>query len=177
MLALLLVGGGAAPQPEGYRRRMPSDLVLKSMNMVHRAAIMISGGRVGLRVGGMPVVELTTTGRTTGQPRTVLLTAPAQVGDALVVVASRGGDDRHPGWFLNLRDDPRVQVSVQGRPAQLMQARVATAPEREQLWPQIIADHKNYADYQSRTSRVIPLVLLEAQADPRTTPGDATEEP
>jgi deazaflavin-dependent oxidoreductase (nitroreductase family) len=140
---------------------MPSDRVLKSMNAVHRAVLMISGGRVGFRVAGMPVLQLTTTGRKTGLPRTVILTAPTRVGDALVVVASRGGDDRHPGWFLNLQDDPRVQVRVQGQPERPMRARVATAQERAELWPRIIADHKNYAGYQSRTSRVIPLVLLE----------------
>lgn len=145
---------------------MPSDLVLKSMNAVHRAVLAISGGRVGFRVAGMPVLQLTTTGRKTGQPRTVILTAPTQVGDALVVVASRGGDDRNPGWFLNLQSDPRVQVSVQGGPTQPMQARVATTRERDELWPRIIAAHKNYAGYQRKTSRVIPLVLLVPQEGP-----------
>jgi len=109
----------------------------------------------------MPVLELTTTGRKTGQPRTVMITAPVRVGDALVVVASRGGDDHNPGWFLNLRHDPNVQVSVEGRPAQPMRARVASTQERDELWPRIVADHKEYAIYQTRTSRVIPLVLLE----------------
>jgi deazaflavin-dependent oxidoreductase (nitroreductase family) len=142
---------------------MPSDLALKSMNAIHRAVLVITAGRVGFRVSGMPVLELTTTGRKTGQPRTVMLTSPARLGEAFVVVASRGGDDHHPGWFLNLRDEPRVQVAVQGRPAQPMRARVATEQERDQLWPQITTDHKNYADYQSRTSRVIPLVILEPQ--------------
>jgi deazaflavin-dependent oxidoreductase (nitroreductase family) len=142
---------------------MPSDLSLKAMNTLHRAVLMISGGRLGWRIAGMPVLELTTTGRTTGQPRTVILTAPARVGDALVVVASRGGDDRHPAWFLNLQSDPDVRVRIGGKPAQRMHARVATSEERDELWPRIVADHKNYAGYQTRTSRVIPLVLLEPQ--------------
>jgi deazaflavin-dependent oxidoreductase (nitroreductase family) len=143
---------------------MPSDLALKSMNVVHRAILAISGGRVGFRVAGMPVLRLTTIGRKSGLPRTVLLTSPARVGEALVVVASRGGDDRHPAWFLNLQNDPHVQVSVQGGPTRPMRARVATAQERDTLWLRITTDHKNYADYQTRTSRVIPLVLLEPQA-------------
>jgi deazaflavin-dependent oxidoreductase (nitroreductase family) len=143
---------------------MPSDLVLKSMNMVHRGILMISGGRVGSRFAGMPVVQLTTTGRKSGRPRTVLLTSPAQFGDALVVVASRGGDDRHPAWFLNLRNDPHVQVCVQGGPTLPMLARVATTQERDELWPRVVAAYKNYGEYQTRTSRMIPLVLLEPQA-------------
>ncbi len=142
---------------------MPSDVALKAMNMIHRAILKISGGRVGYRTAGMPVVQLTTIGRTSGQPRTVMLTSPARVGEALVVVASRGGDDRHPAWFLNLESDPHVQVAVQGGPSQPMLARVATPQERDELWPQIAAEHTHYAGYQTKTTRVIPLVLLEPQ--------------
>ncbi|WP_143265583.1 nitroreductase/quinone reductase family protein, partial [Amycolatopsis lexingtonensis] len=72
---------------------MPSDRVLKTMNAVHRGLIKLSGGKVGWQVA-MPVLELTTVGRKSGQPRTVLLTSPHQEGDALVVVASRGGDHK-----------------------------------------------------------------------------------
>jgi deazaflavin-dependent oxidoreductase (nitroreductase family) len=91
----------------------------------------------------------------------VLLTSPVQEGDTYVVVASRGGDDQHPAWFLNLRDNPAVQVSTDGKPARPMRARVADAATRARLWPLVIADHKNYAGYQTKTSREIPLVLLE----------------
>jgi len=143
---------------------MPSDLAFRALRVVHRGMVRISGGRLGWRVGGMPVLELTTTGRKTGQPRTVMLTAPVRVGDALVVVASRGGDDHHPAWFLNLQQDPNVQVSVSGQPAKSMRARVATGQERDELWRRIVADHKNYAGYQTKTRRVIPLVLLEPAA-------------
>jgi deazaflavin-dependent oxidoreductase (nitroreductase family) len=143
---------------------MPSDLALKTMNVVHRAILKISGGRVGARAAGMPVVQLTTIGRKSGQPRTVMLTSPTRVGDALVVVASRGGDDRHPAWFLNLENDPHVHVAVQGGPSRPMLARVATTQERDELWPQIAGQYTNYAGYQTKTSRVIPLVLLAPQA-------------
>src|SRR5512140_2926831 len=111
---------------------MPSDVTLKAMNLVHRAILKISGGRAGLTVAGMPVLQLTTTGRKSGQPRTVMLTSPARVGQAFVIVASRGGDDRHPAWFLNLGNDPHVQVAVQGGPSQPMLARVATPQERDE---------------------------------------------
>ena len=112
----------------------------------------------------MPVLELTTTGRKSGQPRAVMLTSPLQEGSTYVVVASRGGDDTNPAWFLNLRDHPEVEVAIQGRAKQAMNARVATADERADMWPRFTADHKNYAGYQTKTDREIPLVLLELPA-------------
>lgn len=140
---------------------MPSDATLKALNAVHRAVLTITRGRLGWSAYRMPVLELTTTGRKTGQPRRVILTSPARAGDALIVVASRGGDDKHPAWFLNIQDHPDVEVSLQGGPARPMRARVATPAERDELWPVVTADHRNYAEYQTRTDRVIPLVLLE----------------
>jgi deazaflavin-dependent oxidoreductase (nitroreductase family) len=139
---------------------MPSDFALKTMNAVHRGLIKLTGGKVGWQVA-MPVLELTTIGRKSGQPRSVLLTSPHQEGDAWVVVASRGGDDTHPAWFLNLRDNPEVEVSLKGGAKQPMRARVAGAEERARLWPKITAEFKNYAQYQTKTEREIPLVFLE----------------
>lgn len=131
------------------------------MNGIHRFLIKVSGGRLGWLAMDMPVLELTTTGRKSGQPHSVMLTSPLQEGAGLVVVASRGGADYPPEWFLNVRDNPDVEVSLQGRPKHQMRGRVATPAERERLWPLIIADHKNYAGYQTKTAREIPLVLLE----------------
>jgi deazaflavin-dependent oxidoreductase (nitroreductase family) len=140
---------------------VPNDLTFKAMNAIHRGLLTVSGGRVGWRASNMPVLELTTTGRRTGRPRSVMLTSPLRDGAALVVVASRGGDDRPPSWFLNLQANPDVVVTLQGAPNQPMRARVANAVERTRLWPQVTADHQNYAEYQTRTSREIALVLLE----------------
>ncbi|MDQ1385268.1 MAG: hypothetical protein QOG65_2647 [Actinomycetota bacterium] len=140
---------------------MPSDLTLKAMNGIHRALLKVTGGKFGWEAGKMPVLELTTTGRKSGQPRAVMLTSPLQEGDTIVVVASRGGDDTHPAWFLNLRDHPEVEVAYKGAPKQPMRARVANAEERARMWPLVTADHKNYAGYQTKTTREIPLVLLE----------------
>lgn len=142
---------------------MPSDLTLKTMNAMHRGLLKLTGGRVGWQAGPMPVLELTTIGRKSGQPRSVMLTSPVQEGDTWVIVASRGGDDHHPAWFLNLRDRPDVDVSLQGKPKQRMRARIATPEERARLWPQITAIYKGYAGYQDKTDREIPLVLLEPQ--------------
>ncbi|MFZ9628773.1 MAG: nitroreductase/quinone reductase family protein [Ilumatobacteraceae bacterium] len=140
---------------------MPSDFALKSMNAVHRALLALSFGKVGWQAAGMPVLELTTTGRTSGQPRTCLLTSPLQVGDDYVIVASRGGDDHHPAWYLNLCANPVVAVSIGGAPAEQRSARVATADERAEMWPTITTRYRNYAGYQARTTREIPLVVLE----------------
>lgn len=140
---------------------MPSDLLMKSMNALHRGLLTVTFGKVGWRAGGMPVLELTTIGRRSGEPRSCLLTSPLQVGETYAIVASRGGDDHHPAWFLNLQANPEVQVAINGKPRQPWTARVATSTERANLWPKVIADHKNYADYQSKTEREIPLVLLE----------------
>lgn len=140
---------------------MASDFGFKMMNAVHRGTLKISGGRLGWGASGMPVLELTTTGRKSGQRRSVMLTSPFQEGSTIVVVASRGGDDQHPAWFLNLRDDPDVEVSMKGEPKRRMVARVANPQERARLWPLVTADHKNYAGYQTKTDREIPLVLLE----------------
>jgi deazaflavin-dependent oxidoreductase (nitroreductase family) len=140
---------------------MPSDLFLKGMNTVHRTVQKISGGRFGWDVVNMPVVELTTTGRKSGRPHTVLLTSPVRDGEAVVVVASRGGDDHHPAWFLNLRDNPDVDVAMGREPRRPMLARIADSDERARLWPQVVARYKDYGNYQTRTDREIPLVLLE----------------
>ena len=140
---------------------MPSDALLKGMNAVHRAILKASFGKIGWSGYGMPVLELTTTGRKSGQSRTVLLTSPWQDGDTIAIVASRGGDDIHPAWYWNIQADPSVQVKLQGQPTRPMRARVATPDERARIWPELTAEHKNYAGYQERTEREIPVVLLE----------------
>jgi deazaflavin-dependent oxidoreductase (nitroreductase family) len=143
---------------------MPSDFALKSMNAIHRGLLAVTFGKVGWKAGGMPVLELTTTGRKSGQERSCMLTSPLQVGDTYVIVASRGGDDHHPAWYLNLESNPEVQIALGGKAKQPRRARIATADERAEMWPQITALYRNYAGYQSKTTREIPLVLLEPVA-------------
>ena len=96
-----------------------------------------------------------------GQRRSVLLTSPVQQGDTLVIVASRGGDDHHPAWFLNLQANPEVEVSLKGAPKESMRARILSSDERTALWPEVTAAYKGYAGYQEKTDREIPLVALE----------------
>lgn len=140
---------------------MPSDFSLVAMNTVHRVVMQLTGGRLGWRLAGMPVLELTTRGRRSGEPRSVMLTSPVQLGESFVVVASRGGDDHDPAWFQNLKEEPRVLVARRGGPPQRMIARVATSTERERLWPWVTQKYSAYAAYQKRTDREIPLVLLD----------------
>ncbi len=139
---------------------MPSDIALKAMNTIHRTILTVTRGKVGWSASNMPVLELTTTGRKSGQPRSVMLTSPVQEGDDLVIVASRGGDDTHPAWFLNLEADPDVQVALGGGSKRPYRATVADAGERARLWPMITQDHQNYAGYQKKTDRDIPVVVL-----------------
>lgn len=146
---------------------VPNDFQLKAMNAVHRFVRKVSAERLGWTVAGMRALELTTVGRKSGRPHAVMLTSPIELNGRLVIVASRGGDDHHPAWFLNLRDHPAVQVRLSGRVSTPMSARVATAEERAQLWPKIVAGHRNYAAYQAKTSREIPLVVLEPAAAER----------
>jgi deazaflavin-dependent oxidoreductase (nitroreductase family) len=130
---------------------VPSDLQLKLMNIVHKGAIKLTGGRLGWTAGGMPSLELTTTGRKSGDPRTVMLTSPLQL----------GGNDQHPAWYLNLVANPKVTVRYQGGSRQAMVARTVTDAERADLWPQITQRYRGYAGYQDKTDRTIPVVVLE----------------
>ena len=139
---------------------MPSNFALKTMNAVHRGVLAATFGKAGNKVNGMPVLELTTTGRKSGQPRACMLTSPLVEGDTIVVVASRGGDDIHPAWYHNLVANPDVTVAFQGSEPKPYRAVVASADERARMWPIITGKHRNYAGYQKKTDREIPLVLL-----------------
>jgi deazaflavin-dependent oxidoreductase (nitroreductase family) len=136
------------------------DIGARIVTGFHGAVFRMSNGRLANRGFGMPVLELTTTGRKTGKRRTTMLTSPVQDGAKVVVVASYGGDDRHPTWFLNLRDDPKVEITMNGQ-TRAMRARIASPEEKAELWPRVVAAYKGYAQYQERTDRDIPLVILE----------------
>lgn len=138
----------------------PKDVGGKVVNKIHRSLFRATKGRIGGNVMGMPAVELVTIGRKSGQRRSTMLTAPIVDDDRVVVVASWGGDDRHPIWYLNLRDEPKVEVTVNGRHRD-MAARTATEAEKAELWPVITSSYKGYAGYQEKTDREIPVVILE----------------
>lgn len=110
------------------------DAVFRGVNGFHPLLLRLTGGRVGRSLGGMPVVLLETVGRRSGEPRVTPLTAPVVDGDTVVLVASYGGDSRHPAWYLNLMADPDVAITMNGVRRE-MRARTATPEEKADLWP------------------------------------------
>ena len=137
-----------------------ADIGLKTMNQVHRTIVHSSGGRVLGSVFGMPAVELHTVGRKSGRPRSTMLTAPVVDGDRVVLVASKGGDDRDPDWYRNLVARPEIELTMAGQRLP-MRARRASPDEKAELWPRVVAAYKGYGGYQRRTERDIPLVVCE----------------
>jgi deazaflavin-dependent oxidoreductase (nitroreductase family) len=107
-------------------------------------------------------ISLTTTGRKSGQARTVTLYG-FEDGTRIVIVGSRGGAARHPAWVHNLRAEPRATVRV-GKESNLVIAREVEGPDRDRLWASVTAAFPLYATYQRRTQRTIPLFVLEPDA-------------
>jgi deazaflavin-dependent oxidoreductase (nitroreductase family) len=142
------------------RRGRFADLWFATVSRAHALLLRLSRWHLGAGIAGMPVVELRTIGRRSGRPRPVILSAPIIDGERVVLVASKGGDDRDPAWYRNLVANPSVDLTVRGttRP---MTARPADPTERAELWPRVVAAYWGYAVYQRRTSRQIPLVICE----------------
>ncbi len=119
-----------------------------------------TGGEVGHDwKEGSSVLLLTTTGRTSGEPRTTPLIY-AKDGDRYVIVASKGGAPEDPGWYRNLRKAPEVELQVWDEVFRA-RARTAEGDERDRLWEKANEVWPHYAEYQERTEREIPVVVLE----------------
>jgi deazaflavin-dependent oxidoreductase (nitroreductase family) len=132
--------------------------ITRAFTDTHVALIRMSHGKVGARMGAMKLCILTTRGRQSGvERRNPLACFPHD--DGLVVIASAGGSDTDPAWYRNLVANPDVRVEVDGldRP---MTARTATDEERPLIWSGVISTAKNFAGYQTKTSRKIPVVIL-----------------
>ena len=136
------------------------DRALAVLSGFHRWVIRVSRGRLGWRIGRLVTVELHTIGRHTGLPRSAILSAPIVEPDRVVLVASKGGADRHPAWYLNLVDHPDVVIDLRDG-SRTMRARTATPEEKAELWPRVTAVYPGYAHYQQRTRRDIPVVICE----------------
>jgi deazaflavin-dependent oxidoreductase (nitroreductase family) len=137
----------------GYQQ---PDLTLLGEEHVRR--YRETNGEVGYIWNGVPTLLLTTTGRKTGQPRTSALIF-ARDGDGFLVVASTGGAPRHPSWYLNLVATPAAEIQVGGDHIPVT-ARSATDEEKPRLWGIVAEQWPNYNVYQTRTDRVIPVVIL-----------------
>lgn len=126
----------------------------------HLALYRATGGRIGGTMGALRVLLLTTTGRKSGQARTVPLVF-FEDGERLVIIGSKGGDPRDPLWWQNLKQTPQATVQI-GADSRRVRARIASAEERARLWPRIKGENPAYAGYELKTRREIPVVVLEA---------------
>jgi deazaflavin-dependent oxidoreductase (nitroreductase family) len=132
----------------------PTDWVAQ-----HIRDYLQSNGRNGHLFRGMPTLLLTTRGRRSGvRRRTALIYGEA--GDSYLVIASNGGAPKHPAWYLNLAEDPAVDVQV-GAEIFPAWARVASKAEKPLLWQQMTAIFPSYDNYQAQAARDIPLVIME----------------
>jgi deazaflavin-dependent oxidoreductase (nitroreductase family) len=126
---------------------------------IHPRLYRWSGGRIGGKIGSMPVLLLDSVGRKSGAIRTNALTYLPK-GNSYVVIASFLGEPRHPAWFLNLRSTPDAEIQI-GSKRLRIRAREALGAERQALWSEIVGKFPDYAEYQSRTDREIPVVILD----------------
>jgi deazaflavin-dependent oxidoreductase (nitroreductase family) len=136
--------------------------MIKLMSGIHRGLYRLTGGAIGGKMMGAPVLLLTTIGRKSGQRRTTPLMYLRE-GDDLLVIASNAGQDDHPLWWLNLQQNPQAEVVV-GREKKTVTARQATPQEHARLWAKITSMYKGYAKYQEMTTRPIPVVILHPTA-------------
>jgi len=118
----------------------------------------VSGGRIGGKMGKVPVLLLTTTGRKTGKQRTLPLVYIMDDSD-YVITASAGGADKHPGWFFNIRSNPQATIQVKDERIKVT-AEIAEKEKKSELWARLVEVAPNFAGYEKRTSREIPMVIL-----------------
>jgi deazaflavin-dependent oxidoreductase (nitroreductase family) len=130
----------------------------KRAGRVHAWVYRRTGGKIGAKAGNLTNLLLTTTGRKSGERRTVPLTYISD-GDRFVLVASNGGNDRHPAWYLNLRKQPHAHVQVGEQTIDVVAAD-ADAAQRARLWPLLKQINPFYARYEQITAREIPVVVL-----------------
>jgi len=145
--------------------------IMKVMGGLHIFVFRRSSGAIMGKMRGMDILLLTTRGRKTGKQRTTSLMYFTD-GPNYVVTASNGGQDRHPAWWLNLQNDPQAIVEVGGRRLPMM-AREADEEERSRLWAQLVSQADFFADYEQKTSRKIPVVLLQLEGQGTNGGGNA----
>ena len=147
------------PKPFTPTQERFGKVVVRAMSAANTWVFRLSGGRIGGTFrGGAPVMLLTTIGRKSGQPRTAPLLYLRE-GDDLVIVASMGGMSKHPIWYRNIEANPNVVVEI-GSEKTKMRARRASDEEKAALWPKLVAMYADYDQYQARTDRNIPVLIL-----------------
>ncbi|MFN8644571.1 MAG: nitroreductase family deazaflavin-dependent oxidoreductase [Candidatus Binatia bacterium] len=147
------------PRPFSKAEVAIANPIIQVMSRVNTWVYRATNGRLGGRfLRGAPVCLLTTVGRKSGQRRVAPLIY-GRDGNRLLLIASKGGMDHHPRWYLNLVANPEVEVQV-GAEVLPMTAHTASEEEKRALWPTMVAVYPDYDDYQARTARDIPLVIL-----------------
>ena len=150
----------AQPRPYSKTEVAIANPFIKWMSRLNTWAYRASGGRIGGKFpGGAPVMLLTTIGRKSGARHTLPLLY-LRDGERIVTVASKGGMDHHPLWYRNLVANPEVDVQIASQ-VQAGRARTANQAEKAALWPKLVAMYPSYADYQARTARNIPVVIID----------------
>ena len=140
--------------------------VLRHVVGGHTAVYRATRGLVGHHVpGAPPMLLLDHVGAKSGKVRTTPL-AYLRDGENVVLVASKGGHPRNPGWFHNLMENPETTIQV-GSERRAVRARIAEGEERKRLWAEVVDLYGGYRDYQERTDRQIPLVVLEPRGGSR----------
>lgn len=135
--------------------------IMKAMAKVHTTVLRMSGGRIGNQMGGNTILLLHHVGAKSGKRYATPL-AYVEDGDAYAVIASGAGQPTHPGWYHNLQQNPNTTIEIQGKAIQVT-AEVAPEEQRARIWAAVVAEFPQFAEYQQKTSRVIPLVLLHPQ--------------
>jgi deazaflavin-dependent oxidoreductase (nitroreductase family) len=135
----------------------PVDLTL--LGEAHVRAYIETNGETGYIWNGAPILLLTTKGRSSGEPRTIPIIF-SRHGESYVIMGSRGGAPAHPKWYLNILADPHVELQVKADKFAAV-ARTAASPERESIWNEALKTWPRYAEYQLRTERQIPVVVIE----------------
>ena len=136
----------------------PARLALKLGSGAHAGVYRATGGKLFGRMGKSPILLLNTVGRKTGRKRTTPLLYVMD-GEGFVIIASKGGAATHPAWYLNLKANPEAMVEIGDREVQV-EAGVADPEEKARLWEKMVEMYPTYDDYQRKTEREIPLLVL-----------------
>jgi deazaflavin-dependent oxidoreductase (nitroreductase family) len=148
------------PRPYTAKEERYARPVIKVMSLVNTWIYRWSGGKLGGKwMYGAPILLLTTRGRKTGEPRTAPLLY-LEDGERVILVGSQGGMSKDPLWVKNADANPEVEIEI-GSKKRLMRSRRGTSEEKTHYWPALCRMYPDYADYQARTTRDIPILVLD----------------
>jgi deazaflavin-dependent oxidoreductase (nitroreductase family) len=135
--------------------------LIRIFSKFHGGLYRFSRGRIATKIGNLQIIMLTTTGRKSGKKRVVPL-ASIPTGKEYMIIASYGGNSLHPAWFLNLRENPNIEIQIGTRITKAKAAIVEKADDRyQQLWQKATNIYHGFDNYQKATSRNIPIVIIK----------------